>query len=95
MALEEPVAWLYQHGSCPVYSSPLFPLQHGNGLGARGCRSHLPSLPIIDLTSGRMDIRGEAPHRVQSQAVGWNPGDFCCGTKRSEDAAQGDKMGVG
>lgn len=42
-----------------------------------------------------MDIRGEAPHKVQSQAVGWNPGDFCCGTKRSEDAGQGDTMGVG
>lgn len=95
MALAEPVAWLYQCGSYPVYSFPLFPLQHGNGLGARDCRSHLPSLSIIDLTSGGMDIRGEAPHRVQSQTVGWNPGDFCCGTKRSEDAGQGDKDGGG
>lgn len=95
MTLAEPVAWLYQHGSCPVYSSPLFPLQHGNGLGARGCRSHLPSLPIIGLTSGGMDIPGETPHRVQSQTVGWSPGDFCCGTKCSGDAGQGDKDGGG
>lgn len=61
---------------------PSSPSRTWEWAGSQKLWSYPSSLPITGFASRAHGQSGrEAPHWVQSQTVGWSPGDFCSGNK--------------
>lgn len=66
----------------PFTVLPSSPSRAWEWAGSQEPWSHLPSLPIMGFASRAYGQPGrQAPHGVQSQTVGENPGDFCSENK--------------